>query len=168
MSSAKESWSPSKTIEINPNGPLTIKGANITMETTDTSMSINVPGDELWLEAGTELHLHGGSICTKDKNTNNKEVDLANYPIKWTAIDGKPNLNMNSYANIGWYSETTMTSDETNYSSLAACFIERNLSTGEMSKQYFYLSKGGTWIKFTPGTNPTFTPIRALYDRNNI
>ena len=101
------------------------------------------------------------SIKLSTKETNYNEVSLADYPINWSAIKNKPTLTLAKRTVLGIYNTTTILAEETGIASLAACYIETDTVSGETTKYYFYLNKGGTWSKFTPSTSEAFTPLTA-------
>lgn len=111
---------------------------------------------------GLRLISSGAAIKIRDQQTNGVK-NLADYPINYSAINGKPSFNLISYENIGYYEHTSYTGEKT--TSLACKFFQKTQS-GTTTTKYFYLNSGGTWTSFTPkhaGTeNITFEAISCL------
>ena len=110
---------------------------------------------------GQKILMDADEITVCDENTGNSYVPLNQYPINWSAIKNKPTLTLAKRTVLGIYNTTTILADKTGIASLAACYIETDTVSGETTKYYFYLNKGGTWSKFTPSTSEAFTPLTA-------
>lgn len=111
----------------------------------------------------TTLKLHGANkLQVSDQYTGRNYVDLANYPIKWSAISNKPSYVPTNIKDIifGRYSTVAETPDGTGYAGMVYPAIRTiNYSSNPSGDNYGYTCfyfNGTSWTKFTD--NSKFIP----------
>ena len=96
-----------------------------------------------------------GNINIKSKETGNQSVSLANYPIKWSAISGKPNYIPTDIRDVmfGQYSTVARDPDGVGYHGMIYPAIRTadyssNPGGDSYAYTYFYFNET-SWVKFT-------------------
>lgn len=109
--------------------------------------------------------LDGATIRVQDKNTSYSLVDLANYPINYSALKGAPNLLSSTYSQIGIYTKGYGSGQNRgSINSIAFHYVDKNTALNDINNEkWFYVNSSGTLTSFTPNlNNETFTPLKIL------
>lgn len=107
--------------------------------------------------------LDGATIRVQDKNTSYSLVDLANYPINYSALKGAPNPF--TYSQIGFYTKEYGSGQNRGViNSIAFHYVDKNIAMHDINNEkWFYVNSSGTLTSFTPNlNNETFTPLKTL------
>lgn len=104
----------------------------------------------------TTLKLRGANkLQVSDQYTGNNYVDLANYPIKWSAISNKPTYVPTDIKEItfGQYSTVAAAPDGTGYAgmiypAIRTIYYFSNPGGDKYEYTYFYFNKT-SWTEFT-------------------
>lgn len=110
-----------------------------------------------------ESDLDGATIRVQDKNTSYSLVDLANYPINYSALKGAPNPF--TYSQIGFYTKEYGSGQNRGViNSIAFHYVDKNIAMHDINNEkWFYVNSSGTLTSFTPNlNNETFTPLKTL------
>ena len=107
--------------------------------------------------------LDGATIRVQDENTSYSLVDLANYPINYSALKGAPNPS--TYSQIGIYTKGYGSGQNRgSINSIAFHYVDKNTALNDINNEkWFYVNSSGTLASFTPNlNNETFTPLKIL------